>query len=247
MAKIKKIITAGPYQKVVLYSRGHRSDPPKVRAAKRRASSEAQKRLNLKNSREKLKLLLAANFPTARSGVVVTFTYSDEFLPPSKKQANALMNEFRKLLRRERKRRGKELVMVSNVEQDSAQNGRLHHHGVINATGDDYDEIRRCWKWGAVEFEAFRLDKEKNWDTLAAYLTKEPPDELGRHSWSATRNCKKPEIETFTVSDDTTLQPPSGSHLISSERHTDEFASWESIEFVWPGGVRPPRAKRRRK
>ena len=247
MAKIKKIVTAGPYQKIVLYSRGHRADSPRARGAKRRACSEAQKRLNLKNSREMLKLILAANFPVAGAGLVVTFTYRDDAIPPSKKQANSRMNEFRKLLRRERKKRGESLVMVSNVEQHSADGGRIHHHAVINATGDDFELIRRCWKFGKVEIERMRVDKEKNWDTLAAYLTKEPPDELGRHGWSATRNCLRPEIETFTVSDDTTLQTPAGAHQISAERHADEFASWEMIEFVWPRSGRAPRAKRRRR
>lgn len=248
MAKTMKIVTAGPYQKKILYSRGHRSDGPKQRAAKRRASSEAQKRLNLRNSREKLKLMLAAAFPTPGSGLVCVLTYRDECLPESWAAAQAIVNEFRKAMRKERRRQRKSFLMISNIEEHSARHGRLHHHAVINTTGKDYDLIRRCWRWGEVlEFHPLRVDKEQNWETLAAYMTKEPPEKPGQHGWTATRNCPKPEVETFTVPDDTTLQAPRGAHLIASERRRDEWASWELIEYVWPGGGRAPKAKRRRK
>ena len=248
MAKTMKIVTAGPYQKKILYSRGHRSDSPKQRAAKRRASSEAQKRLNLKNSREKLKLTLAAAFPTAGSGWVCVLTYRDECLPHSWDEATAIVNEFRKSMRRERRRLGLPFLMASNIEEHSSRHQRLHHHAVINNTGEDFALIRRCWKWGEVlEFHPMWVDKEQNWETLAAYMTKETPEKLGKHGWTATRNCPKPEVETFTVSDDTTLQAPAGTHLISSERRRDEWASWELIEYVFPTGQRPPKAKRRRK
>lgn len=248
MAKTLKIVTAGPYQKKILYSRGHRSDSPKQRAAKRRASSEAQKLLNLKNSREELKLRLAAAFPTAGSGWVCVLTYRDECLPRSRDEAQAIVNDFRKRMRRERRRRGQPFLMASNIEEHSARHGRLHHHAVINNTGDDMELIRRCWIWGEVlEMHKLRVDKEQNWATLAAYMTKEPPEKLGKHGWTVTRNCPKPEVETFTVPDDTPLQPPRGTHLIASERRRDEFASWDFIEYVFTGGGRPPRARRRKR
>lgn len=248
MAKTMKIVTAGPYQKKILYSRGHRSDGPKQRAAKRRASSEAQKRLNLKNSREKLKLVLAAAFPTAGSGQVFILTYRPDCVPVSWDEADERVNEYRKLVRRERRKLRLPFYMVSNTEEHSARHGRLHHHVVVNTTGEDYELLRRCWKWGEVlEFHPMRVDKDQNWETLAAYMTKEQPEKPGKHGWHATRNCPKPEIETFAVPDDATLQAPHGTHVIAAERHADEFASWEAIEYVFPTGQRPPKAKRRRK
>lgn len=158
--------------KKILYSRGHRSDGPKQRAAKRRASSEAQKRLNLKNSREKLKLVLAAAFPTAGSGQVFILTYRPDCVPASWDEADERVNEYRKLVRRERRKRRLPFYMVSNTEEHSARHGRLHHHVVVNTTGEDYELLRRCWKWGEVlEFHPMRVDKDQNWKTLAAYMT----------------------------------------------------------------------------
>lgn len=244
MAKTLKIVTAGPYQQKILFSRGHRSDSAKARAAKRLASSEAQKRMNLKNSRRQLALRLMATFPTAGSGWWCSFTYADEFLPKTDEEAMARVNGFRKAMR---KARGKTpFLMISNIEHGE-RGGRVHHHGVINNTGDDFDTIRRCWRWGEVEIRPLLLDKEHNWSSLAAYMTKEPPGKLGKHGWSCTTNCPKPEIETFAVSDDTTLQAPCGTHVLSTERHSDQWSAWESIEYIWPNGAPPIRAKRKRK
>ena len=247
MAKIRKTVTAGPYQKVILYSRGHRGDGPKARASKRRASSEAQRRLNLKNSREQLKLMLAANFPIAGSGLVFVLTYRDECLPANWDAAGRCIDDFRRRMRRELRKLGKPFLMINNTEEHSAKLDRIHHHAVVNATGEDYDRIRRCWVYGDVlEIQKLRVDKEKNWTSLARYMTKEQPEKIGKHGWSATRSCRRPEVETSIVPDDETLQAPHGAHLINSERHADEWSAWEAIEFVWPNAERAPRAKRRK-
>ena len=48
MAKQLRFIDAEAILEIFLYDRVSRFDPPKVRAAKQKASSEAQKRMNLK-------------------------------------------------------------------------------------------------------------------------------------------------------------------------------------------------------
>ena len=60
--KRKKTIRAGRLVRTVIYPVPARQDPPNVRSQRRRASSEAQARLNVRTSRDKLELLLAANF-----------------------------------------------------------------------------------------------------------------------------------------------------------------------------------------
>ena len=64
-----------------------RGDSLKERAAKAKATSAAQKRMNQLNSMMELELRLAANFPTAGSGLVIVLTYDDDHLPKTRKQA----------------------------------------------------------------------------------------------------------------------------------------------------------------
>ena len=52
--KTKKIIHAGSLVLEAIYPRGSRWDTPKQRAAKRKLSSAAQQRMNIKHSFQKL-------------------------------------------------------------------------------------------------------------------------------------------------------------------------------------------------
>ena len=80
MAKTLKIIDAGGLQVVALYSRRTGREAPKVRAAKQKASSEAQKRMNRIYSYQKLELQidatkkeLAVQFAPASKASMETF------------------------------------------------------------------------------------------------------------------------------------------------------------------------------
>ena len=245
--KTKKIIHAGSLVVEAIYPRMSRSDSPKVRAAKRKASSEAQRRMNKIYSYQKLELLLAANF---RPGdLVITLTCDDAHLPKNRKEASAQLKYFRASLTAARKRRGQELVMVWSTEHRHGE-GRWHHHCVINATGDDYDLIRKLWIYGSdIEIKPLRVDREKNYESLAKYMAKEDREKLGLRSWSYTRNAKKPEVETFRVEDETQLQAPKGSMILAEVSERTEYASYKVIKYLAPGweARRAARAKRRRK
>lgn len=62
MAKRKKTIIAGRIRKTVIYTAPEPQDSPRVRAAKSKATSAAQKAMNDKTARGRLELLLACNF-----------------------------------------------------------------------------------------------------------------------------------------------------------------------------------------
>lgn len=249
MAKRKKIIVAGGLCREVIYSTATRYDPPKVRAEKRKASSAALQRMNDAYSWQKLKYLLAANF---RPGdLVIVLTYDDAHLPETREAANAKLKYFRAKLAKARRARGEELVMFWNDERlhghaDQLQDGRRHHHCVINATGDDYAELARLWGQGDVLIRPLRVDQDKNYGSLARYMCKEAREKVGQRSWSYTRNARKPEVESFRVPDDTTINAPRGSIVLAEESCKSEWASWRYIEYYVPCG-RAPRAAKRRK
>lgn len=243
--RTKKIITAGSLVIEALYPRAHRSDSPKVRAAKRNASSAAQARMNRIYSYQRLELILAANF---RPGdLVITLTCDDRHLPDSRKEAAAQLKYFRSRLTAERHKRGQDLVMVWATEHKHGE-GRWHHHCVINATGSDYDRIRKLWIYGSdVEITPLRVDREKNYATLAQYMAKEERERPGQRRWSYTRNAAKPEEETFRVEDDTQLRAPKGSTILAEASERTEYASYKVIKYLAPGGERRSRHKARRR
>ena len=244
---MKKIIHAGALVIEAVYPRMDRRDSERARAAKRKASTEAQKRMNQIYSWQKLELMLAANF---RPGdLVVTLTYDDAHLPESRKASELRLKYFRQQLAAHRLMTGQGLVMIWNTEHKHGD-GRWHHHTVLNATGDDYDLIRRLWIYGSdIEIKPLRVDKEKNYETLARYMCKEEGERLGQRKWSYTRNARKPEVETFRVEEDTTVQVPKGATEISVFSDSNQYGSARVIKYLAPGWQKRPtvRAKRRRR
>lgn len=134
--------------------------------------------------------------------------------------------------------------MVWNTESKHGD-GRYHHHAVINATGDDYNLILKLWGQGEVHIRPLRIDAEKNYASLAAYMCKERAEKVGQRSWSYTRNCHKPEVETFRVESDTQLQPPKGALILGEVTKRNTYGSFRWLEYIVNKAPRGKRARRR--
>ena len=250
MAKWKKIIVAGPLVMETIYPAQNPRDSRTVRAGKRNLSSEAQQRMNQKYSYQKLELLLAANF--VPGDLVVTLTYDDAHYPKDRKAAEAKLKYFRSKLSAARKGKDQELVMFWNTEhKHESCDGRWHHHAVINSTGDDYERIRELWTNGTdIEIKPLRVDREKNYETLARYMAKEDRDKLGQRSWSYTRNAKKPEVDSFRIPNDEGLTPPKGcTVLMDTGDVCTAYGHYRYLKYLNKGWISAPRprARRRRK
>lgn len=247
--KTKKIIVAGMLVQEAVYSRAGGRESPKVRAAKRKASSEAQQRMNAKYSWQKLELMLAANF--LPGDLVITLTYDNDHLPETRTAANYRLKQFRKTLSALRADRGQDFRMIWSTENKSSE-GRWHHHCVINATGDDYAEILRLWVWGSdIKINPLKVNRDKNYESLARYMCKEARERPGLRSWSCTRSCAKPEIETFPVPDDTDISAPEGVTVLTDASLRTEYGEFHYIKYFATDPQqlkgRRPRAKRRRR
>ena len=246
--KTKKIIGAGALVREVIYTRAASRDRAVIRQAKRKVSTEAQQRLNARYSWEKLELMLAANF--LPRDLVVTLTFDDQHLPATRAEAAARLKKFRSELARIRAAAGQEMRMIWTIENKSGD-GRWHVHLVTNQTGDDFREILRCWPCGGnTEIRRLRVDKQKNYESLARYMCKEARERSGLRSWSYTRSCRHPEVETFPVSDDTRIEVPEDATVIVQEQKRTERAEFEFVKYLAAAPVRlrrgRPRAHRKR-
>lgn len=179
----------------------------------------------------------------------LTFTYDDTHLPSSRKEANGRIQAFWKRLRAARNVLKQELRYIYVTEHKHGE-GRWHHHVLINATGDDYKVIRDLWGQGNIEFKQLRVDRDKNYETLARYLCKEQRDKVGQRLWSGSRSLRKPEKDCFRVPNDTPLTPPpKAAVLFDNGDIRTEYGHYRYIKYLaggWPtaGTVR---AKRRRR
>ena len=236
----------------VCYSRALPYDPPRQRAEKRKASSEARQRLNLKFSWQKLEQLLACNFDNG--DLFLTLTYDENHLPPGREAAVKQMRRFIRLLREVRKKRGEKLLYVYNVEGQHS-GGRIHHHMVLNATGEDYEEIKSLWQGGQAKCKTLKFDSGHTYEELARYLTKEPREygqrEVGARTWFPSLGLARPAPpETATVPDSLTLAVPAGAQLLEFTPETrNGYGCYSYIKYLLPEqiGRRRRRARAKRK
>ncbi len=249
MAKYKRIITAGPLVIEAVYPAPHPRDSVGARAGKKALSSEAQQRMNLKYAYQRLELLLAANF--GERDLYITLTYDDDHLPASRKEAQRRIQAFIRKLRAARQALGLAVKYIYVTEHKHGD-ARWHHHMVLNATGDDYALVSRLWDQGGAEYKQIRVDRDKNYETLARYLCKEQREKLGLRLWSCSRNLAKPERECLRVPNDTPLEPPPKERatlLMDTGNVQTPYGHYRYVKYLvngWSCGERP-KAKRRRR
>lgn len=241
-----KTVTAGRLVRSVIYTPPRADDSEHARQAKQKCSTKARMLINQKAAYQKLKLQIAANF-TYRD-LHVTLTYDDEHLPPDRASAVRNVKKFLVQLRTHRKARGQTLDYVY-VTENRHDEGRLHHHLIINGTGADIEIIRSLWPFGSdVNLETLDV---YGYTALAQYLTKEPREfgkpKSGTRMWSSSTGLKKPIVEGEWVDAATTLTAPPGVTVLECENQQNEFGEYAFIEYLLPEPkprkIRPPRRK----
>ena len=251
MAKRIKTVTGGRLSAVVCYTIPTVRDDPEERASRGRMSKEAQELINMRRSWQKLELVLAANFGARDLHVVLT--YDNQHLPCDRDSANRLLRKLLSQLRKYRKARDMDTKYIYVTEQLSAEGGRLHHHMVLNGTGNDVDIIRSLWPYGLVEIE--QLDVWTGYEALAKYLTKEPREvgktENGARTWTPSIGLAKPKAESDNVKDNVTVMAPPGAIILDRREKHNEFGDYLYLKYIMPEkkelkkGQRPPRRRKK--
>ena len=232
--KYTKIETAGRLVRGVIYTRALPSDSAKARQAKTRCSSAAREAMNLKQSWQKLEVLMAANF--VPQDMVLTLTYRDERLPFSKAQAVTRLKKFIRQLRESRTIRGKPTYYIYCTEGYHGDH-RWHHHLILNSTGSDYEEIRALWSENGddIDFQHLDLQSFEDW---ARYLTKEPREHgnprVGERMWVPSMGLKRPVVETASCPDNFTLAVPRGAIVLDQSENRNAYGEYVYVKYLLP-------------
>lgn len=244
----RKYTDAGGIQKQAVYTASNTRITTGKRGKKEKPTNEAQRRMNNIYQYEKLEELLATNYPTAGSANVFTLTFDDKHLPRSKSrdlEREMVKNKvkyFLQKLRRARKDAGlPEPVALGTIECLTAVGERWHIHLALDNTGKDYDMVRNAWIYGTqIDAEPLRVDSDKNWETLAKYMTKEARERQdssskpGLHAWFYTRNIKRPVVEVDWVDEETDIIIPEGTIVMQNEKVRTEFGSCHYVKYRYP-------------
>lgn len=230
----RKILQAGRLWMAVQYTVIHQQNQNAKREAKLQISTPAREALNAKLSWQKLMLLLAANFVS--SDLVVTLTYRDDALPIHREAANKRLSNFIRALRKHRRARGQPLIYVRTTEGYHSDM-RLHHHLIINSTGEDFKIIRELWSRNGddIDFERFGADGAERW---AKYLTKEPREKGRRHigdrTWTTSRGMRTPKPCYEYVTEGEPLMPPPGAVITDKTEHQNSYGRFCHMMAMLP-------------
>ena len=149
-----------------------------------------QRRANLRNSREKLEGLLAANF---REGAqLVTLTYGEGARAPSRKLADLQVRDW---LRAVRDKQGQRLRYIRATGWENGGDGCPVHRVVVALHAASVASLAGLWEYGPVTGEAIQGEAMK---ALAALLMRpaleaeRDPVPCGR-MWSPSAGLIRPE------------------------------------------------------
>lgn len=188
---------------------------------RRRESSPAQKNLNLKNARKRMRRLAETNFKAGDLVVHPTFNYGfidrafcnaedamkameAEGFPMDEDDARRIIKNFIARIRRLIKRRGgdpKEFKYIYVIESTRESRNddpnpmpaRFHYHMIISSMGIlTIDDVNALWDHGYTKAEP--LDFRFNGlEGLCNYISKQR--KFSRR-WAHSKNLKEPDIKT---------------------------------------------------
>ena len=179
----EKIYTCGEYVDIDIYPV---YQSPGIRRLKSKPTSEVQTLLNQKNAERKLVRLIHNNF--TEDDVAITLTYKSA--PANVEEAQKLLSNFLRRVKRLRTKLGLEPLKYITVTEVGKRNGRIHHH-IILSGGIDRDALEKCWGLGYANSQ--RLQFGENGVTgLAMYFIK---DRQTYRRWNSSRNLVVPQPE----------------------------------------------------
>lgn len=183
----EKVIRCGPYGRkapyieISIYPNTESEEIPSPRRRKIEVTAPRQKRFNDKKAIRYLFQLIKTNF--ASKDCRVDLTYSDKFLPKTKKEADRMLQNYIDRVNRRRFKAGLPKAEYICVTEYGSKQGRVHHHLLISG-GLDRDEMESLWcdrkrkgkkereLLGYVNCDRLRFTKD-GIEGLSIYITKE--------------------------------------------------------------------------
>lgn len=227
MAKIHKIITAGPLSMETIYTAPSPRDSIAARQGKRQLARDATRDMNKKTATLKLELQLAANIRPGDWKIVLT--YRPDRLPPNREAAKKDFSAFIRKLRRPKGAR----CYFYRLEHKHKSGTNYHFHVYMTAGPETKDELEALWGNGFIYLDRIVIDKDNTYEQLARYMVKETPDKLGQHLFDHGHHIRKPQCERVWVSDDTQLEAPPGAMVLTDSGKVESvYGSYRRLKYM---------------
>lgn len=186
------------------------------RAPKRFASSVAQEDANRRLKHERINRQILDNFRVG--DWYMTLTFNTYHVPKTEQEAKAVLEKFKRDLRRLFRKRGRELKYISIIENIRGR-GRVHVHMMIPALPrHDITALEELWPHGHINIASYKAKAEDAY-RLAKYFVKLDAKEtsspvMTSHNLITTLPQKEIVSRAETYSD--VDKPPKGYRVVKN-------------------------------
>lgn len=113
----------------------------------------------------------------------------------------------------------KALMVTSDIDHETGELVRVHHHIVLAAEGISWDLLRREWKNGSVDIRQLRA--QADYTPVATYLMRQVRRQPDRKKYRVTQGMEMPVTEERVVLSHAEIKAPAGATVLERS----EFSS----------------------
>lgn len=125
-------------------------------------------------------------------------------------------------LRRIKRKAGdlKYIAVTSDIDGDTGEAVRIHHHLVIAAEGLSWDLLQQQWKLGSVDIR--RLRGQKDYTPVAVYLLRQVRRQPDAKKYAVSRGMLLPVITEREVLGNPEIRVPAGASVLERAEYNEE-------------------------
>lgn len=128
--------------------------------------------------------------------------------------------ELTNWIRRMKRKTGelKFLSVTSDIDGDTGELVRVHHHVVLMASAVSWDTIKNCWNSGGTDIKQLR--NQPDYTPIAVYLMRQVRRQPDAKKYRCSRGMAVPEIEEREVTGATEIKVPAGATVFERMEYT---------------------------
>lgn len=114
----------------------------------------------------------------------------------------------------------KAVLITSDVDHDTGELVRVHHHVVFAAEGISWDLLRGEWKHGSVDIKQLRA--QPDYTPVATYLMRQVRKQPDKKKYRVTQGMEQPKIEEREILCNSEMRAPAGANVLERSEYTAE-------------------------
>lgn len=125
-------------------------------------------------------------------------------------------------LRRIKRKAGslKYIAVTSDIDGDTGEAVRIHHHLVIAAEGLSWDLLQQQWRLGSVDIR--RLRRQKDYTPVAVYLLRQVRRQPDAKKYAVSRGMLLPAVTEREVLGNPEIRVPAGACVLERAEYNEE-------------------------